>query len=277
MRTLYIDAVGFWAPPLPSWHAARAAFRGEGALLDPPLRRPAPRLLASAERRRAPDGVALALEVASEAVAASGHAATELASVFTSAHGDLAITDAMCSTLARTPMLVSPTRFHNSVHNAASGYWTMATGCMQASTAVSAFEHSFAAGLLEACAQCATDERAVLLVGCDVEACGPLARVNRSRGLLALALVLAPTRSERSVAALNWSLAPGEAAAPAPRSPAAEALADNAMADGLPLFEALATARGDAFTMPLTASLALAVRLDHDTACNVRGAAASAG
>lgn len=261
MTAVYIDAVALWAPTLPGWDVARAAFRGAGAPADPPQRRPSPDLLAPAERRRAPDTVALALEVATRAVAQSGRAAVDLASVFTSAHGDLGITDAMCRTLVSAPMAVSPTRFHNSVHNAASGYWTLATGCMQASTALSAFRHSFAAGLLEACAQCAADERAVLLVGYDVEACGALASTTESSGLLALALVLAPVPGERSVAALEWSLASGPTAPLPLRSTAARALAGNAMADGVPLFEALALEWRDAVRMPLSATLALEVRL----------------
>jgi hypothetical protein len=263
MTNVFIEGVALWAPTLPGWEVARAAFRNEGPAADPPQRRPSPELLPPAERRRAPDTVALALEVASRAVGQSGHAAADLASVFTSAHGDLGITDALCSTLVSAPTLVSPTKFHNSVHNAASGYWTMGTGCMQASSAISAFRHSFAAGLLEACVQCAADERAVLLVGYDIEACGALACTAESRGLLALALVLAPARSERSVAALEWSLASGPTETLPLRTAAAMALAGNAMADGVPLFEALALERRDAFRMPLSASLGFEVRL-HD-------------
>jgi hypothetical protein len=58
------------------------------------------------------------------------------------------------------PLALSPTRFHHSVHNAASGYWAMASHSMAASTALSAFQNSFAAGLLEAATQCAADEQA---------------------------------------------------------------------------------------------------------------------
>jgi Beta-ketoacyl synthase, N-terminal domain len=181
--------------------------------------------------------------------------------VFVSAHGDLAINDDMCKTLAEAPTLVSPTRFHNSVHNAASGYWTLATGCTQASTALTAFEHSFAAGLLEAATQCAADEGPVLLVGYDIEARGALKSVTRSRGLLAAALVLSPRRSERSVASLDWALRPGPSAACVLRSEAARAMAHNAMVDAVPLFEALALQRPETLHMPLSAMLSLEVRV----------------
>jgi hypothetical protein len=237
---VWIEAIGFWSPGLPDWDAARSAFRGQPPEHGPALRRPAAEWLPPAERRRAPDSVALAVEVASQAVTASGREARDLASVFTSAHGDLAITDAMCRVLVDAPLLVSPTKFHHSVHNAASGYWGIVTGCLEPSTAVSAFDASFAAGLLEAMMQCAADVRPMLLVGYDIAACGALVSTNDSRGLLGLALVLASRPGPRSLAHLEAELIVVARAPLALRSAAAHALAGNAMSDGLPLFEALA-------------------------------------
>lgn len=260
-HTLFIESVAFWSPRLPGWGIARAAFAAGGPMLAEPAPRPASRLLAPTERRRAPDTVALALEVASCAVYDAGLQAAEMPSVFVSAHGDLAITDSMCSTLAETPLLVSPTRFHNSVHNAPAGYWTIATGCTRASTALSAFEQSFAAGLLEAASQCLADGDAVLLVGVDIEAKGALASVTRSRGLLAAAMVLSPRRTARSLAALEWSLHHGPARAMALRSVAAQSLAENAMADALPLMEAIASGRNESLSMPLSPHLSLQIQI----------------
>ena len=259
--TLYIEGPAFWAATLPGWPLARAVFRGEAAPADPPAKRPSPQMLAPAERRRAPDTVALALEVAAAAVEASGRDAKDLPCVFASAHGDLAINDYMSSILAKDPRLLSPIKFHNSVHNAAVGYWTIGTGCTAASNSLAAFEYSFAAGLLEAAAQCAADRQAVLLVGYDVAGVGALASVTTSRELLAVALVIAPERTERTVAAFDWSLAPGTPAPQRPLSHAASALKANAMADALPFFEALARAEPEALDLPLGARLALRLEL----------------
>ncbi|MEO7056752.1 MAG: beta-ketoacyl synthase chain length factor [Caldimonas sp.] len=267
-HVFYVEAVAFWAPTLPGWPIARAAFRGEGDPVDPPAKRPAPEVLAAAERRRAPDTVALALEVAAAAVAAAGLQASELPSIFTSAHGDLGVNDYMCRTLATQPTQISPTRFHNSVHNAAAGYWTIGIGCREASSALTAFDASFAAGLLEAATQCEADHRPVLLVAFDVEATGPLATVTVSQGLVAGALVLAPDPSERTLAAFEWRLAPGPSARTPLRSQPARAIAGNAMADALPFFEAVAfdasAAEPDAGTaellLPLSTQLSLALR-----------------
>jgi len=256
-----IEGVAFWAPTLPGWPIARAAFRGEGEPLATPAKRPAPELLAAAERRRAPDTVALALEVAAAAVRESGLDAATLPSVFTSAHGDLAVNDYMCTTLATAPTLISPTKFHNSVHNAAAGYWTIGTGCREASSALTAFDASFGAGLLEAALQVQADDRSVLLVAFDVEATGALASVTKSEGLLACAFVLAPRPSERAAATFEWSLEPGPTAPTAVRSAAARSLGGNAMAGALPFLEALAAApeRAGTLTISLGRSLALSL------------------
>jgi len=258
--TLFIEGPAFWAPSLPGWEAAAAVFRGEAAPADPPAKRPSPQMLAPAERRRAPDTVALALEVAAAAVAASGRNAADLPCVFASSHGDLGINDYMCSTLAADPLLLSPIKFHNSVHNAAVGYWTIGTGCMAASNSLTAYESSFAAGLLEAAAQCAADQRAVLLAGFDMPAVGALASVTTSRDLLAVALVLSPVRTARSVASFDWSLVAGSQRA-ALRTEAARQLQVNAMADALPLFEALARREDETLAMPLSGTLSLQLQL----------------
>ncbi|MFO1287330.1 MAG: beta-ketoacyl synthase chain length factor [Rubrivivax sp.] len=130
-----------------------------------------------------------------------------MASVFTSAHGDLPIVDALARTLAADPRLLSPTLSPPRCTTPPSGYWAMASGSHAASTALAAFDHSFGAGLLEALVQVAADDAPVLLAGCDTEATGPLASVNTSRGLLGVALVLAPRAGPRSRFALRWTLA----------------------------------------------------------------------
>lgn len=256
LPTLFIDGIGFWSPALPGWAAARPALRGEP--FEPAAaRRPAPALLPPAERRRAPDTVALALEVAAEAVAASGHDPAELPSVFTSAYGDLGLLDNLCSTLAAQPTLVSPTKFHNSVHNAASGYWTIGTGCHASSGALSAYSRSFAAGLLEAATQCVADHTPVLLVAYDGPAVGALASAAASEGLLAAALLLAPKRGASSRWSLQLALQSPSPSTPALRSAAAHALARNAMADALPVCEVLARGSADDIALPLSAATGL--------------------
>ena len=234
--TATIEGIGFWCRGLPSWDAARAYVR-DGTRVDGAPARPSPQLLAPNERRRAPETVAVALEVALAACNAAGRDPRELPSVFASTHGELAITDYICATLADAPRTISPTRFHNSVHNAAAGYWTIGAGCMQAATAISAYDATFAEGLVEALAQLATGTEAVLLVAYDSEAPGPLAPISNSSGLLGGALVL--SRTPRA-GATTLQLAIEAGAAPASSGPLSTIAGGNGMAPMLPLFEALA-------------------------------------
>lgn len=243
---LGVEGIGFWASGLPGLEALRAFLRAPDAAPEgqPPPRRPAPDMLPANERRRAPDTVLLALQAAQQACAMAARDPATLPSVFASCHGDLAITDAICATLARAPLELSPTRFHNSVHNAAAGYWTIASGCHAPATALSAHAGSFAQGLLEAAAQALVESTPVLLVGYDAASPAPLADVSPSEGLLALALVLSPPPSLSSAAtACRLSLALESEAAPHYTGPLQQRLGGNAMASVLPLAEALALGR----------------------------------
>ncbi|QSX79306.1 beta-ketoacyl synthase chain length factor [Agrilutibacter solisilvae] len=233
-----IEGIGFWAPGLPTWEAACRFVRDGELPADAPAR-PSPQLLAPNERRRAPETVAVALDVALAACRAAGREPAALPSVFASMHGDLAITDYMCATLAADPASVSPTRFHNSVHNAAAGYWTIGTGAMQPATALSAGDASFAQGLLDALAQLHSGSEAVLLVAYDSQACGPLAAVSPSVGVLGAALVLS-LHPREGAATLELAQIAADATSAVADGPLARRLGGNAMAPMLPLFDALA-------------------------------------
>lgn len=238
-RTIYIEGIGFWASRLPGWEAARAILRGEAVAPATAQTRPAPAILPPAERRRAPDTVAVSLEVAARASEMAKCDPKSMASVFASTHGDLAISDYMCDTLAKTPALTSPTKFHNSVHNAAAGYWTIATGCLKPYTSVSGYQFTFGEGLLEAASQVLSEGGPVLYVAFDIEARGPVGTMQPSRGVFAGALVLSAEASERAIAKVAFDMSdnvkPTEA-----RAQNAALVEGNAMSNGLPLFEALA-------------------------------------
>ena len=235
-----IEGVAFWHTRLPGWAVACAVIRGEQDAPATAATRPTPSLLAPTERRRAPDTVALALEVAARACEAAGRSPAQLRSVFASTYGDLAISDYMCATLASTPALISPTKFHNSVHNAAAGYWSIGTASHASYTAISAYRYTFGSAVLEAATQVACDGQPVACVAFDIEATGPLATVAPSRGLLGVALVLAPS-GDKSHRTLTLRVEPGSASnVTSARSAAAALVADNALAPCLPFFEALA-------------------------------------
>ena len=161
------------------------------------------------------------------------------------------------------PQDLSPTRFHNSVHNAPAGYWAIASGCMASTNAVSAGPATFGAGLLEAGLLAATESVPVVFAAYDIAASGPLADVVPVRKPLAVAFVLAP-RGEHPGVRVRLGNAPGPAAALAPAPGVLHPLhGDNPVAYGLPLLAALA--RGAAQTLVLPAGPRLNLELEIAT------------
>ena len=202
-------------------------------LLSPPARLPAN------ERRRAGNVVKAAVLVADQACAMAQLDASTLATVFTSSTGDSANCHALCEALATPERLLSPTRFTNSVHNAAAGYWHIAVRSQQASTSLAAFDASVAAGLLEAAAQCVSSQRPVLLVAADQPYPAPLDALRPIADVFAFALVLLP-QVEAQVAWLTLEMSIDQTATACTHA-AMEGLRQTMpAAQGLPLLTALA-------------------------------------
>ncbi len=180
------------APGLEGWPAGARVLCGEAAFTPTPVQRPVASLLPPAERRRCAPSVAWTLAVAQEAVAQSGLDAGAFAVVFASSDGDGDIVHRLCTALATPAAAVSPTDFHNSVHNAATGYWSIGAHSQAPSTAICAYDGSFSAGLLEAACQIAIEKRPVLLVTVDLPYPPPLAPHRPVRHGFAAALALEP-------------------------------------------------------------------------------------
>src|SRR3546814_5260866 len=137
-----------WSSDVCSSDLARGVLRGEATFQPEPLAPYAPPLLPPNERRRATPVVRQAFRVAEEAIA--GRDAGDLATVFAGSDADMAILQRISAALATPERIVSPTDFHNSVHNAAAGYWGIGTGSRAPSTTLAGYDASFALGLLEA-------------------------------------------------------------------------------------------------------------------------------
>lgn len=122
-------------------------------------------------------------------------ATAQLASVFATSDADMEILHRICEALTEPQRNVSPTDFHNSVHNAAAGYWGIAAGVRGASTTIAAYDYGLAAGLREALAKLTVDDIDMLLVIYDVPPPPPLyaTRPIAQPAALALRLVRRPT------------------------------------------------------------------------------------
>ncbi len=213
----WVDGIGVLGPGLADWPATARVLRGEAPWQSTPTVLPVPQCLPGTERRRTGAPVKLTLAVGLEATSTAGIDPAALPAVFTSSGGDGQNCHEICQVLASDDRQLSPTRFHNSVHNAAAGYWGIATGAMAASSALCAHDASFAAGLLEALTQLAVERTAVLLIAYDASYPEPLRSARPIPDAFGVALLLAPSRGAASIAQLAacWSDAPADSLADA--------------------------------------------------------------
>ena len=264
---VYVEGVGVLGPGLKDWESSREIFSGAQAYSAAPTLLTASELLPAAERRRTGVPVKLALAVGSAAFRHAQRDAGQTASVFTSSGGDGDNVHHICETLAIAAAEVSPTRFHNSVHNAAAGYWSIATGAQQASTSICAHDMSFGAGLLEAATQAVVDQMAVGLIAYDHAYPEPLHAVRPIGGNFAVALVLNASATPQALASLDIELLPmpftsGEYEMSALHEPGLEQLRQTIpAARALPLLQVLARGNAGVVGLEYVAGNALQIRV----------------
>lgn len=187
-----LEGIGVWAPGISGLEQLQTA-AGQPLATPSDASRPPAAALSPNERRRAPEGVLLAVEVAGQAIGMSGRDPASLLSVFASCRGDQTISDYMCRTLAEDPFALSPTRFHNSVHNAPAGYWGIASGAVGTSSAISTEPRWPGLSLLDAITLALCERQPVLWVCSETRGSGPLLRLSGYTAGMACALVIAPS------------------------------------------------------------------------------------
>jgi beta-ketoacyl synthase-like protein len=156
-------------------------------------------LLPAALRRRTGLTTKMAVTAAAQACTQAQVDTTDLASVFASVGGEIQVTDALCRTLPDMDALLSPTQFHNSVHNTTAGYWSILNHCQAPTTAIAAGDDTFAMGLLEAWVQLQQTPGDLLLV-CYDELWPQYLAPPMGRSAFACALILSTdSRNSQSV------------------------------------------------------------------------------
>jgi len=258
-----IQGIGLLAAGLEGWRAGRAVLAGTEPFAPVAVPDPEAALLPPNERRRSSDCVRWAVHVAQEAIAQSGLDPREVPTVFASSGGEMGVLDTLCRTLAMPERVISPTLFHQSVHNTASGYWSIATTCQQSSTALSCYDDSFAAGLLEAITFVCVEQRPVLLVAYDLSVPAPLNEARPITTGFAVALVLVPP-SDCSLSGVRLRL--DEAHQDEPTGLVDSVLErvrqDNPAARSLPLLSAIAAGRPQSVRLSLLDSQQLILEID---------------
>jgi hypothetical protein len=188
-----IAGIGLWGYGLNGWGSFLAGLRdGFVEPADGLPAAPAPASIPARERRRAPLSVKMAIEVIDQAAAMAGFGQETLCSVFSSSMGDSHITDYMCRALAGPDKMLSPTRFHNSVHNTASGYWSIGAENRLPSTFVSGFRDSFPIALLESISIAHSENKPTVLAIYDVAFGMPLYDVCPTSEDFAAAFIVVP-------------------------------------------------------------------------------------
>jgi hypothetical protein len=255
-----LRAVGLYAPGLPDWDASVPVLRGDTNWQTSAL--PAVTIpLPPAERRRTSASARAAWAVAEQALTRADMAANDVNTVFVSSGGDGIILHQLCAALVLPEHAVSPTHFHNSVHNAPAGYYGIASRSHAPSTSLGAHPAPFAAGLLDAAVQVCAESCPLLLVGYDLTAPFPLAPIWPAQQDFAMALLLTPASSDA------WQLDIGlqpRTAAPPSRAAfpwQAQMAAANPMADSLLLLQACAAQCNATLTLAYLDDLSLAIAL----------------
>jgi len=259
MTELQLIGIGTWSSKHGNWAEFCAGMQsGEW----PEAVKLQPNLIPPRERRRAPQLVKMAIEVMDQACKMAALEPDEIAVIFSSAMGDMQITDYMCAALAQTPKLISPTKFHNSVHNAAPGYWSITTGAFCPASAISAFEYTPTMALLEACIQAAEEQTPVLCVTQEVAAPPALMETCPTKFPFSVAFLLAPADfCDSPLATVEFDVSQGSVEWPAIDERLSE-FTSNMSARLLPLMTAFAGKRNVDLRFPIAAEMSLGIRLD---------------
>jgi len=259
---LQISGIGLWGYGLCNWSDFLAGRVNDFESIPDSTQAPSPKSIPDRERRRAPLPVKLAIEVIEQACKMASVNPETVATVFSSAMGDNDITNYICSTLAGTEKLLSPTKFHNSVNNAPSGYWSITARNRAPSGFVSGFKDSLPIALLEAATLCIAENRPVILAIYDVPTIAPLSDICVIEKPFGAAFVL-ESKSRSDTWSVELNLRAEKTGRPRLLSDHLQNLCDeNPAAQSLAIFEAIASNEPASLCWPTGNATHLELRLD---------------
>jgi hypothetical protein len=238
-----ILGLGLCGPGLNGWVAGSDVLRGVTSFTYKTTEIPLLDSISPREQRRLSPIVRLALAVAEEAVAQAAIDPKDMSAVFGWPHGNNWVLQNMFEALSTEDRLISPTEFHNAVHNVAVGYWSIHAGCQRPCTSISAEIHTFAASLIKSFVQIEAGGGPVLLTVTDAPFREPLNAVCPIGEPFAAAMVLAPDTRDIGFASIEIELKNGTIeSCELPKIEAFHELWNiNAAARALPFLECLAT------------------------------------
>lgn len=249
MKPIHVSGVGLWAPGF----ADAVAWR-EGRP-DPAVDKPACALVNARLGRGSSRFAGMLGEVVEQAAAQARVDVRTVPTVYGSSLGEIETMVTLLRMLYEEEGKLSPNRFKNSVHNAASGLVSIGTGNTSFSTAIAGGDRSFEVSLLEAWAWLDQAGGDVVLAVADDAPPEPLDQLDR-HGALALGFCLSAGPGEVTLS----NLRPRDAAPP---SQVPADLARNCASAGLALLDAVLTRRSEtvSISLPGRAGLGLDVEV----------------
>ncbi len=260
---IYLNNISLVAPGLNGWQASQDVLREKQTYTFEELPKLTPAILPANERRRTTALIKLALHAAEQCLGSDLETASDYATVFASSDGDMSIMDKICRALTLPEHPVSPTNFHNSVHNAPAGYWAIAAKAQQNSNSISGADESFAIGLIEAATYVAVENKPVLFVAYDVPGPEPLDSARHLHAPFATAMVFSANKQTNSFAKLKLELANNTAYSTCTNSELEALRLGNPAARALPLLQLLATKQNANVVIPHVQSTALNIIVEN--------------
>ncbi len=192
-----ILSVGLTAPGLVDFETfKRMMWKGQSPDTSEAIEKYSPAFLPANERRRTTATIKLALKTAEDALIHFKQTYpgidTALPVLFVSKDGDTFISARMCQAVSEEEPMISPTQFHNSVHNAPAGYWMIGQENQAPASAISVGEYAIANGLLEATLQSQNYGKPVLMVVYDLplNELMPVDAVQKSQAPFAFSMIV---------------------------------------------------------------------------------------
>lgn len=261
MRRVSITGLALWAPGTPSL-AAYLDGSHDPSVTEPPCAWVPPRLLRGSSRLTRMFG-----EAAAQATSDAGHDPKTIATVYTSSYGEIETMIQLLDVIFRGDGQLSPIRFKNSVHNAASGLGSIGQSNTGFTTALAAGPRSFEAGMIEAIALAAHTPCDVVVSAADDTIPAPLGALDARRGL-AIGVALSSRDDARALATVE-ALEALDEAVPLPTHalgrPIDEGHRLNPAAAGLALLDAVRSHRSGRVPLAFDVAVPFAVTLGVPT------------
>ncbi len=257
MRPLFVTGVSLWAPGFPSL-AAFMQGTFDAGIDDAACVWVPSRLLRGSSRLTRMFG-----EAAAQACTAAGRDPKEIATVYTSSYGEIETMVLLLDVIFRGDGQLSPMRFKNSVHNAASGLGSIGQVNTAFSTALAAGPRSVEAGVLEALGLANERGGDVVVSAADDAIPAPLGALDEREGL-SVGLVISADAGPSPLARIVRVTQLDEVV-PLPAEVFGRALPPgmrlNPAAHALPLIEALVAKRAGIVPLAYDASAPYAIEL----------------